>query len=84
MIQLHSRYRAKNEIRNNSMSVVSVYQKEKVGQYTTYTSRDGDSFEKLANKYLGGPVFYWRIAEINPHVPFPDQIPIGTRIRIPQ
>lgn len=66
------------------MSVVAVYQKEKVGQYISYVAREGDSFEKLANKYLGGPIFFWRIAELNPHVPFPDQIPIGTKIRIPR
>lgn len=81
---MHSRYRARNEERNNTMSVVAVYQKEKVGQYISYVAREGDSFEKLANKYLGGPIFFWRIAELNPHVPFPDQIPIGTKIRIPR
>lgn len=84
MISIHSRYRAKNEERNEAMSVVAVYQKEQTPQFTTYISREGDSFEKIANKYLGGPIFYWRIAELNPHVPFPDQIPLGTRIRIPR
>lgn len=84
MIAVHSRYRAKNEERNNSMSVIAVYQKERTTQYITYVSREGDTFDKLANKYFGGPIFYWRIAELNPQIPFPDQIPVGTKIRIPQ
>lgn len=84
MISLYSRYRAKHEIRNNDLTVVGVYNKITTNQYTTYISRDGDSFEKLAARHLGGSVFYWRIAELNPQVPFPDRIPLGTRIRIPR
>jgi hypothetical protein len=84
MIQIHSRYRAQQEVRNGSLNVVATYKKEPTRQYMAIISRDGDSFEKLATKHLGGPIFYWRIAELNPHVPFPDQIPVGTRIRIPR
>lgn len=84
MISLYSRYRASQEIRNGDVTVVAVYNKVPEKQFMTYNSREGDSFEKLATRYLGGPVFYWRIAEINPHVLFPDRIPTGTRIRIPR
>lgn len=84
MISLYSRYRATQEIRNGKSDVVAVYNKVPETQYMTYISRDGDSFEKLASIYLGGPVFYWRIAELNPQVLFPDRIPLGTRIRIPR
>jgi nucleoid-associated protein YgaU len=84
MIALYSRYRARQEIRSGNVAVVAVYNKVPESQFMTYTSRDGDSFEKLATLYLGGPVFYWRIAELNPHVLFPDRIPLGTRIRIPR
>ena len=84
MISLYSRYRAKQVARNGDLTVVGDYNKTPTIQYTTHISRDGDSFEKLATMYLGGPVFYWRIAELNPQVPFPDRIPLGTRIRIPR
>lgn len=84
MIALYSRYRARQEIRNGDLAIVATYEKQPTNQFMTYISRDGDSFEKLASRYLGGPVFYWRIAELNPHVPFPDRIPLGTRIRIPR
>jgi hypothetical protein len=84
MISLHSRYRAKQEVRNGDLAVIGSYTKSDTTQFMTYISRDGDSFEKLASVYLGGAVFYWKIAELNPHVPFPDRIPLGTRIRIPR
>jgi nucleoid-associated protein YgaU len=84
MISFNSRYRATQEIRNGKVEIVATYNKIPTKQFITYLSRSGDSFEKLSRNYLGNPTFYWRIAEINPHVPFPDQIPVGTRIRIPQ
>lgn len=52
-------------------------------QYSVYYSIEGDSFEKLASLYLGNPRLYWRIADINPHIEWPDRIPVGTSIRIP-
>jgi hypothetical protein len=84
MISLYSRYRAIQEVRNGNVNVVAVYNKVPESQFMTYISRDGDSFERLASVYLGGPIFYWRIAEINPQVLLNDRIPAGTRIRIPR
>jgi nucleoid-associated protein YgaU len=84
MISLYSRYRATQEVRNGDVNVIAAYSKVPESQFMTYISREGDSFERLASIYLGGPVFYWRIAEINPQVLFPDRIPVGTRIRIPR
>ena len=52
-------------------------------QFVVLVSRDGDTFEQLASKYLGNPSLYWRIADINPHVEWPDRIPVGESIRIP-
>lgn len=52
-------------------------------QYSVYYSSENDSFEKLASIYLGNPRLYWRIADINPHIEWPDRIPAGTSIRIP-
>lgn len=52
-------------------------------RFTVYVSREGDSFERLAAQYLNEPSRYWEIADINPHVEWPDRIPAGTSIRIP-
>lgn len=52
-------------------------------RFTNYTAKDGDSFDLLATKYMNDPMRWWEIADLNPHVPFPDTIPLGTVIRIP-
>lgn len=52
-------------------------------RYSVYVAQERDSFEKLAALYLGDPRSYWRIADINPHIEWPDRIPVGTSIRIP-
>lgn len=84
MIQVLSRYKAQSEIRDNKLHIVAVSTSTPRDNYRVHIARDGDSFEKLASQYLGAPIFFWRIAEMNPQVPFPDLIPVGTKIRIPQ
>lgn len=84
MIQVLSRYTAKSEIRNEKVYFIATAAKPVKTNYRVHIARDGDSFELLSTLYLGSPIFFWRIAELNPHVPFPDQIPVGTQIRIPR
>lgn len=84
MIQVLSRYSAKSEIRDGKMYVIATTTTPVKTNYRVHISRDGDSFERLSSMYLGSPIFFWKIAEINPQVPFPDQIPVGTQIRIPR
>jgi nucleoid-associated protein YgaU len=52
-------------------------------QYTSYVSRDGDTFDNLATRIYRDPTQYWRIANLNPQVKFPNEIPVGTQLRIP-
>ena len=52
--------------------------------YSTYMSREGDTFDLLASRFLNDPERYWEIADINPQVQWPDRIPVGTTIRIPR
>lgn len=54
-----------------------------VVEYVVYSSRDGDTFDLLASKFLGDSTRYWEIADINPQIEWPDRIPTGTTIRIP-
>jgi len=44
---------------------------------------EGDTFDRIAYRTLFDSERYWEIADLNPHVPFPDEIPVGTLIRIP-
>ncbi len=53
-------------------------------RYTVVVSTEGQTFEELASQHLSDPQLYWRIAELNPQTPYPDEIPAGTRLRIPQ
>jgi hypothetical protein len=52
--------------------------------FTHYVVRLGDRFDLLANEFLGDPTLWWRIADANPQIPYPDisLIP-GSVIRIP-
>jgi hypothetical protein len=84
MIQVLSRYTSKSEIRDEKMYVIATTTKPVKTDYRVHISRDGDSFDLLSTMYLGAPIFFWKIAELNPQVPFPDQIPLGTQIRIPR
>lgn len=56
---------------------------QEIVNYVLYTSRDNDTFDLLASKFLGDSTRYWEIADINPHVEWPDRITTGTTIRIP-
>jgi len=52
--------------------------------YAVVTSVGRQTFDELAAIHLGDPQLYWRIAVVNPHIPYPDEVPAGTRLRIPQ
>ena len=52
-------------------------------RYATTVTIQGQTFQEIAAKWLGDPKLYWMVADLNPHVPYPDEIPLGTRLRIP-
>lgn len=52
--------------------------------YYQYISREGDSFERIAARLFNNGTRYWEIAQLNPHVYFPGDIPVGTVLRIPR
>jgi nucleoid-associated protein YgaU len=70
---------------NSGESIVIAVRKSEqdVIQYTPYTSREGDTFEGLAIRIYQDPLQYWRIADANPQLKFPDRIPAGTYLRLP-
>ena len=53
-------------------------------RYAVVLTSAGQTFEQLAAIHLGDPQLYWKIADMNPQVPYPDELPAGTRLRIPQ
>jgi hypothetical protein len=48
-----------------------------------YQVMDGDRFDSIANKLYGVPDFWWRVADANPEIFYPEQLTTGTIIRIP-
>jgi hypothetical protein len=52
-------------------------------RYATTVTIQGQTFQEIAAKWLGDPKLYWMVADLNPHIPYPEEIPMGTRIRIP-
>lgn len=52
--------------------------------YGVHVAQIGDRFDRLAAEHLGDPELYWAIANANPELFYPDEIPPGTVLRIPR
>lgn len=48
-----------------------------------YVAKVGDRFDKLAQRFFSDPTKWWVIADLNPEVRWPGDIPANTVIRIP-
>lgn len=81
----NSRYKTApaNNTRGGS-TLVGVRRHRISSTYDVYVTKDGDTFDRLAAKVFGDSTQYWRIADLNPQVAFPDVIPIGTYLRVPR
>lgn len=51
--------------------------------YRYRTAKVGDRFDIIAAKEYGDPLMWWALARANPEVFYPDEIPPGVVIRIP-
>lgn len=49
-----------------------------------YIVLPGETIEVLAHRLYGDPTQWWRIADVNPQVPFPLDISPGMEIRLPR
>lgn len=76
-----SRY---SQVIDPSDTAVTQRKARAVTRYSTVTTKSGQTFQEIAALNLGDPGLYWRIADMNPHVPYPDEIPMGTRLRLPR
>ncbi|HET7110112.1 MAG TPA: hypothetical protein VFI41_04530 [Gemmatimonadales bacterium] len=65
----------------------AVLNDRKVFRHTTTfryrTAVAGDRFDMMAAAEYGNPLLWWVIARANPEVFYPDDIPAGTVVRIP-
>ena len=76
-----SRYAFANESVDRA---VTMRKAVRSSRYLVVTTVGKQTMDELAALHLGDPQLYWRIAGVNPHVPYPDEVPAGTRLRIPQ
>lgn len=81
-VQSISRYSTQPSPDGNG-SYISTRKYGSGSRYHSYTAMEGDTFDRIAYRTLFDSERYWEIADLNPHVPFPDEIPVGTLIRIP-
>lgn len=81
MIKISSRYTTTTDASGN---VISVRKPKVTETYSLYTVKQGDTMDLLAAQVYGDPTQYWRIADMNPHITFPDLIQVGDVLRIPQ
>ncbi len=80
-ISTSSRYTT--NVDESSTNVIAIRRKTTSVRYTNYVTRAEESFESIATRVFRDGTQYWRIADLNPHVKFPDMIPTGTIIRLP-
>lgn len=52
-------------------------------RFAVYTTGYGERLDLLAARFYDDPELSWVIANANPEVFYPDQIPVGTVLRIP-
>jgi nucleoid-associated protein YgaU len=51
--------------------------------YRYLTAKAGDRFDIIAAREYGDPLLWWALARANSEIFYPDEIPAGTVIRIP-
>ena len=81
MLNTNSRYQTSNASDGNIIAVRKTKQLEK---YSLYTVRSSDTMDSIAVSTYGDPSLYWRIADMNPQIQYPDSLRVGDTIRIPQ
>lgn len=52
--------------------------------YARYIVQAGDHLDTLAASVLGSPELWWVIAQMNPELIDPQDLPVGTVLRVPR
>ena len=81
----NSRYRTSSGNNANGRSDMIAVRKPKIASaYNVYVTKEGETFDRIAERIYGDSTQYWRIADLNPQVQFPDTIPMNSYIRVPR
>lgn len=49
-----------------------------------YMARDGESMHLIANRFLGSPSLWWRVADANPQVRYPLDLKMADLLVVPE
>lgn len=69
--------------RGNNITIYTPPVVFKNAQFRRYQIVQGDTYQSLAEKVLGTAFDWWRIADMNPQIFWPDDLVPGTVIRLP-
>lgn len=69
--------------KDNLPTVIGVRKETDETPFVAYITTSGDSFDRIANSLFSDPLRWWEIADINQHVPFPEELPPGMTLRVP-
>lgn len=83
MIIRGSRYLSTSETRNDDTKLIAVNTPYTTDSYYSVVTRQYETFSSLATAHLKDPTLYWKIADLNKSLSYPDFIPQGTVIKIP-
>lgn len=81
MINTNSRYKTAT---STDGTIIAVRKDSRVEKYSIYSVKSGETMESIAVNVYGDPTLYWRIADMNPQISFPDSLQVGDVIRIPE
>jgi hypothetical protein len=83
MIIKGSRYSQSMETRKNVTTNIALPTKYNNPKTITVIVEEGQTLQYLAAVYLNDSSMYWKIADLNPNIMFPDKVATGTIIKIP-
>ena len=83
MIIKGSRYTETTETRDAESISVAVPTTYSTDSYFTVVTQQDETFASLAHNYLRNVTMYWKIADLNKQLSYPDIIPAGTVIKVP-
>ena len=83
MIIKGSRYSETSETRNDDTRSIATSMPYTTDSYFSIVTRQYETFASLATAHLKDPTLYWKIADLNKSLSYPDFIPQGTVIKIP-
>ena len=83
MIIKGSRYAENTETRNEDTKVIAEVKTYTIDSYFTIVTQQYETFASIAAAHLKDPTLYWKVADLNKYLGYPDFIVTGTVVKVP-